>query len=82
MSTPSRMMAMSTKLSADSPGRNCSFTKLFATTLPIMRWASLPTNSTLMKSPDAGMKVSSEPANRPGRLSGSVTLRNVRQPLA
>ena len=29
-----------------------------------------------MKSPHAGMKVSSEPAKMPGAASGSVTLRN------
>jgi hypothetical protein len=45
-------------------------------TLPIMYWRGVPSSSALMKSPVAGMKVNSEPANRPGRASGSVTFRN------
>jgi hypothetical protein len=36
----------------------------------------LPSSVALMKSPTAGMKVRSEPANTPGRDSGRVTLRN------
>ena len=45
-------------------------------TLPIMYWRGVPSSAALMKSPQAGMKVSSEPAKIPGSASGSVTLRN------
>src|SRR5919206_509674 len=48
-------------------------------TLPIMYWRDVPRNCALMKSPTAGMNVSSEPANMPGRASGTVTLRNAVQ---
>ena len=45
--------------------------------LPIMRVRVLPSSSALMKSPQAGMKVSSVPATRPGIASGNVTSRKV-----
>ena len=42
----------------------------------IVVWV-LPSSRALMKSPAAGMKVSSVPATTPGSDSGQVTLRNV-----
>jgi hypothetical protein len=45
-------------------------------TLPIMYWRGVPSSSALMKSPAAGMNVSSVPATTPGIDSGSVTRRN------
>ena len=45
-------------------------------TLPIMYCFGVPSSAALMKSPHAGMNVSSEPAKMPGSASGSVTLRN------
>ena len=45
-------------------------------TLPIMYWRGVPSSAALMKSPHAGMKVSSEPAKMPGSASGSVMRRN------
>ena len=45
-------------------------------TLPIMNCCGVPSSAALMKSPQAGMNVSSEPAKMPGSASGSVTLRN------
>jgi hypothetical protein len=44
--------------------------------LPIICWFGPPSSSALMKSPLAGMKVSSVPATTPGIESGSVTRRN------
>ena len=41
-----------------------------------MRWFGLPSSWTLMKSPAAGMKVSSVPETTPGSDSGQVTLKN------
>jgi hypothetical protein len=46
--------------------------------LPTMRVLGLPSSSALMKSPAAGMKVSSVPATTPGIDSGHVTLKNPR----
>ena len=40
------------------------------------RGRGVPSRAALMKSPVAGMNVSSEPAKIPGRASGSVTRRN------
>ena len=51
-------------------------------TFPIMYWRGVPSSCALMKSPAAGMKVSSVPAITPGIESGSVTCRKVRALLA
>ena len=45
-------------------------------TLPIMYCWGVPSSWALMKSPAAGMKVSSVPAKTPGSESGRVTRRN------
>ena len=45
-------------------------------TLPIMYCRGVPSSCALMKSPIAGMNVSSAPAKTPGSESGSVTRRN------
>ena len=45
-----------------------------------MYWLGVPSSEALMKSPTAGMKVSSEPAKIPGRARGSVTLRKAAPP--
>ena len=45
-------------------------------TFPIIDWRGVPSSSALMKSPAAGMNVSSVPAKTPGSESGSVTRRN------
>ena len=49
-------------------------------TLPIMVVSRLPRISALTKSPTAGMKTSSDPANTPGIDSGSVTRRKALRP--
>ena len=63
---------------ADSCGRKNSLPKFFSMMLPIMTCLSLPSSSALTKSPVAGMKVSSVPANTPGSDSRRVILRNAR----
>ena len=45
-------------------------------TLPIMYCCGVPSSCALMKSPAAGMNVSSTPAKTPGSESGSVTREN------
>jgi len=47
-------------------------------TLPTIRVFGLPSSVALMKSPAAGMKVSSVPATTPGSESGQVTLKKAR----
>ena len=45
-------------------------------TFPIIACFGVPRSAALMKSPAAGMNVSSVPATIPGAESGSVTRRN------
>ena len=49
-------------------------------TLPIIDRRDVPSSAALMKSPFAGMKVSSEPAKMPGSASGSVMAAKSRHP--
>ena len=51
-------------------------------TFPIMWFSGEPSSWALMKSPAAGMNVSSVPATTPGSESGTVTRRNAFQLLA
>jgi hypothetical protein len=51
-------------------------------TLPMKFELPPPTSRGVMKSPRVSEKVKIDPATRPGRTSGSTTLRTVRQPRA